>query len=139
MSKPFSSLTDKQREVLDKITISAWDLIDANSGGHKCITNISGLSYLDRSKRPPVSKYYKKKDGEDAEYVKFMKRLGREFFATLRDKIKQSNDERYEPGFEVEMNEYGRSLKNARRQGQGTYFPKSAIKANPLRFRPENR
>jgi hypothetical protein len=37
------------------------------------------------------------------------------------------------------MNEYGRSLKNARRQGQGTYFPKSAIKANPLRFRPENR
>jgi hypothetical protein len=139
MSKPFSSLTDKQREVLDKITISAWDLIDANSGGHKCITNISGLSYLDRSKRPPVSKYYKKKDGEDAEYVKIMKRLGREFFATLRDKIKQSNDERYEPGFEVEMNEYGRSLKNARRQGQGTYFPKSAIKANPLRFRPENR
>jgi hypothetical protein len=68
-----------------------------------------------------------------------MKRLAREFFVTLRDKIKQSNDERYEPDFEVEMNEYGRSLKNARRQGQGTYFSKAAIKANPYRFRPENR
>jgi len=57
----------------------------------------------------------------------------------IKDKIKQSNDERYEPGFEVEMNEYGRSLKKARRQGQGTYFPKSTIKANPYRFRSENR
>jgi hypothetical protein len=139
MSRPFSSLSDKQKEVLDKITVSAWDVINSNSGGHKCITNISGLNYLDRSKRKPVSKYTKKPGDEDAPYLKFVKRLGDEFVNTLKEKIDNADDQRYEPDFEVEMNEYGRSLKNARKQGQGRYFPKSAIKANPLRFRPENR
>jgi len=35
--------------------------------------------------------------------------------------------------------EYARTLKNARKQGSGLRFPKSAIKSNPLRFRPYNR
>ena len=34
-----------------------------------------------------------------------------------------------------DLDEYGRTLKMARRQGAGTRFPKSAIKANPGRFR----
>ena len=38
-----------------------------------------------------------------------------------------------------EQNEYARTLKNARQQGAGLRFPKSAIKSNPLRFRPYNR
>jgi hypothetical protein len=38
-----------------------------------------------------------------------------------------------------ELDEYARTLKNARRQGVGLRFPKSAIKSNPLRFRPYNR
>jgi uncharacterized protein (DUF2237 family) len=38
-----------------------------------------------------------------------------------------------------ELTEYARTLKNARRQGAGLRFPKSAIKANPGRFRPYNR
>ncbi len=38
-----------------------------------------------------------------------------------------------------ELDEYARTLKNARQQGVGLRFPKSAIKANPLRFRPYNR
>lgn len=38
-----------------------------------------------------------------------------------------------------EIDEYARTLKNARKQGSGLRFPKSAIKANPLRFRPYNR
>jgi hypothetical protein len=38
-----------------------------------------------------------------------------------------------------EMSEYARTLKNARQQGAGLRFPKSAIKANPNRFRPYNR
>jgi uncharacterized protein (DUF2237 family) len=42
-------------------------------------------------------------------------------------------------GIEQELDEYARTLKNARRQGVGLRFPKSAIKANPLRFRPYNR
>jgi hypothetical protein len=38
-----------------------------------------------------------------------------------------------------ELDEYSRTLKNARKQGSGLRFPKSAIKSNPLRFRPYNR
>jgi hypothetical protein len=38
-----------------------------------------------------------------------------------------------------EIDEYARTLKNARQQGVGLRFPKSAIKANPTRFRPYNR
>ena len=38
-----------------------------------------------------------------------------------------------------ELDEYSRTLKNARKQGSGLRFPKSAIKRNPLRFRPYNR
>jgi 4a-hydroxytetrahydrobiopterin dehydratase len=38
-----------------------------------------------------------------------------------------------------ELTEYARTLKNARQQGAGLRFPKSAIKSNPARFRPYNR
>jgi DNA-directed RNA polymerase subunit RPC12/RpoP len=38
-----------------------------------------------------------------------------------------------------EIDEYARTLKNARQQGVGLRFPKSAIKSNPSRFRPYNR
>ena len=38
-----------------------------------------------------------------------------------------------------ELTEYARTLKNARQQGAGLRFSKSAIKSNPSRFRPYNR
>jgi len=38
-----------------------------------------------------------------------------------------------------EIDEYARTLKNARKQGRGLKFSKSAIKSNPSRFRPYNR
>jgi hypothetical protein len=38
-----------------------------------------------------------------------------------------------------ELDEYSRTLKMARRQGSGLRFPKSAIRANPSRFREYNR
>jgi hypothetical protein len=44
--KLFKSLSQKQKEILDRVTINGWDIIQANSGGHKCITNISGMSFL---------------------------------------------------------------------------------------------
>jgi hypothetical protein len=37
------------------------------------------------------------------------------------------------------MWEYARTLKNARTQGSKLRFSKSAVKANPMRFRPYNR
>ena len=90
MSKPFSSLTDQEKNVLDNVTVSAWDLIQASSGGHKCITNISGLNYLGRSKRPPEGPYRYDPEREDAPYIKFLKMLASDFFKKLKEKISQS-------------------------------------------------
>jgi hypothetical protein len=42
----YKTLSQKQKEILDRVTINGWDIIQANSGGHKCITNISGMSFL---------------------------------------------------------------------------------------------
>ena len=90
MTKPFTSLSDNEQQILDSITVNAWDLIQASSGGHKCITNISGLNYLGRSKRPPSGPYKYDPEREDAPYIKFIKMLASDFFNKLKEKIKQS-------------------------------------------------
>jgi hypothetical protein len=87
MEKPFIELSDEEIETLDKVTINAWDLIQANSGGHKCITNISGLSYLGRSKRPPAGAYKYDSESEGSPYVKFTKMIQNEFVRVLQSKI----------------------------------------------------
>lgn len=87
MDKPFKDLTEEEMKSLDGITINAWDLIQANSGGHKCITNISGLSYLGRSKRPPAGPYKYDPESDDTPYVKFTKMIQNEFVKVLQEKI----------------------------------------------------
>lgn len=44
-SRPYKKLSKKQKDILKKISISLWDYIQAGSGGHKDITNISGFSF----------------------------------------------------------------------------------------------
>jgi hypothetical protein len=88
MKKPFSSLSDEEMKMLDSISVNAWDLIQSNSGGHKCITNISGLSYLGRSKRPPEGKYKYNAESDDSPYVKFTKMVQNEFVRVLKEKMK---------------------------------------------------
>jgi len=87
MEKPFGKLSESEMEVLDKVTINAWDLIQSNSGGHKCITNISGLNYLGRSNRPPRGKYKYNPESEDTPYIKFTKMIQNEFVKVLQEKI----------------------------------------------------
>jgi hypothetical protein len=89
MSKPFTDLTDEEMSLLDSVTVNAWDIIQSNSGGHKCITNISGLNYMGRSKRPPEGKYKYQKDSEDAAYVQFTKMIQQEFVKVLKEKVKE--------------------------------------------------
>jgi hypothetical protein len=48
--KPYASLSKKQRDIIGKIYVSAWDLIMASSGGHKNITNMSGFNFLKDTK-----------------------------------------------------------------------------------------
>ena len=90
METPFTELPEEHKEMLDKIGVNAWDLIQANSGGHKCITNISGLNYLGRSKRPPQGKYKYDSEKDDSPSVKFTKMIGGEFLRKLKEKIEES-------------------------------------------------
>lgn len=90
MDIPFTELPEEHKEMLDKIGINAWDLIQSQSGGHKCITNISGLNYLGRSKRPPSGSYKYDPEREDAPYIKFLKMLSEEFRKKLLEKIAES-------------------------------------------------
>jgi hypothetical protein len=90
MEIPFIKLPEEHREMLDKIGINAWDLIQANSGGHKCITNISGLNYLGRSKRPPQGQNRYDSEKDDSPSVKFTKMIAHEFERVLKQKIAES-------------------------------------------------
>ena len=90
MEIPFTELPEEHKEMLDKIGINAWDLIQANSGGHKCITNISGLNYLGRGKRPPQGKYKYDSEKDDSPSVKFTKMIATEFERKLKEKIEES-------------------------------------------------
>lgn len=90
MDTPFKDLTEEHRQMLDKIGINAWDLIQSNSGGHKCITNISGLNYLGRSKRPPQGTYRYNPDSDDSPSVKFTKMIANQFELVLKEKIANS-------------------------------------------------
>ena len=74
MDKPYKSLNDKEIKALKLISISGWDMVQANSGGHKCITNISGFMYFGK------------------EGVPFMKKIAREFYGELKRKIDVDKD-----------------------------------------------
>jgi len=45
-SQEWKTLSRKQKNLLEKISVPAWDVIMAGSGGHKSITNISGLNFI---------------------------------------------------------------------------------------------
>jgi hypothetical protein len=90
MDKPTSILSEAEFSLLDKFGVNAWDLIQANSGGHKCITNISGINYLARSKRPPKGGNRYGGNEDDAPYVQALKRLQNEFVVKLQEKINDS-------------------------------------------------
>jgi len=112
MEMPFSELPEEHRKMLDDIKVNAWDFIQSNSGGHKCITNISALNYFGRGKRPPKGKYSYDANAEDSAYVKFTKMIQREFARVLKEKIAKAGDERYEPEYEIDVNESVRITKS---------------------------
>jgi hypothetical protein len=48
-NKPYKSLSYKQRQIMQKVSINAWDVIMAGSGGHPAITNISGVNFIKKN------------------------------------------------------------------------------------------
>lgn len=87
MDKPFSQLTEEEKLMLDKVGINTWDFIQSQSGGHKCITNISGLNFLGRKTRPSEDPYKYNPDRPDTPYIKFMKDIGRKMVEKIKEKI----------------------------------------------------
>jgi len=69
MTKPYTKLDEREKKALKMLTITGWDIVQANSGGHKCITNISGLMYFGK------------------EGVSFLKAFQEEFKSLLKEKI----------------------------------------------------
>ena len=93
IDSPWENLTEKQKAVLDRIKVSAWDVIQANSGGHKCITNISGLNFFSRATRNPEGPYTKKAGSKPTRYVEFVKWVQKEMVNTLKEKIEANSFE----------------------------------------------
>ena len=61
LSRPYIELDKSPNRnqimsVLKMLKVSWWDLIQANSGGHKCITNLSGFQILDGKVRVELLK-----------------------------------------------------------------------------------
>jgi RNA polymerase sigma factor (sigma-70 family) len=57
MDKPYTQLSDRETKALKLLSISGWDMIQANSGGHKCITNASGLMYFGKDGKEYLLKF----------------------------------------------------------------------------------
>jgi hypothetical protein len=122
MERPFTDLSEEERSKLDKIGVNAWDLIQSMSGGHKCITNISGLNYFGRSKRPLTGPYRYDPEREDAPYLKFLKMLAQEFRSKLQEKISQSKGE-------TNITEQQSSLQPTMNTQSGTLQPTTNIQS----------
>jgi hypothetical protein len=64
--KRYRFLSDKQKKILDNFTVSLYDFIMSQSGGHKDITNISGLNFV----KPDPEKFIKQLMIDFAEELK---------------------------------------------------------------------
>ena len=82
----FKSISSENRKVFNKASVNGYDVIMANSGGHKCITNISGINYL-----------YSNAEFQDPEqrvrnsYVELLKDIQNQFVLTFRTNQTNSN------------------------------------------------
>jgi len=82
MDKPYTKLVEDEWQILDGVTVPLTRLIERNSGGHKCITNISALQYFKRSTRPG--------DRNDKPFMKLIFRVQDRFVDILRKQIRES-------------------------------------------------
>ena len=51
-NKPYNKLSLKQKNIMKKVTIDAWEIIMAGSGGHPAITNLSGFNFINKNQWP---------------------------------------------------------------------------------------
>lgn len=81
----FKSIPVEDRKVFNKVSVNGYDVIMANSGGHKCITNISGINYLYSN-----AKFQEPEQRVRNSYIELLKDIQAEFVRTLKEKIEES-------------------------------------------------
>lgn len=112
MSRPSDKLSEKQFAVLDKIGIPLMKIIERNSGGHKCITNISGLQYFRRAKRPTYG-YRPKSDNEgETPYVSLVKNVQMKMVEKLKNQIKNSQIEESKKTYKITESQFRKIIEN---------------------------
>ncbi len=81
MNKLYKDLTNEERNILKNIKISSWDIIMANSGGHKAISNLTNFNLL-AARREGLKMYF----GTE-EYTDLMKMIQKDLVENLKSKI----------------------------------------------------
>ena len=81
----FKSIPAENRKGFNKTSVNGYDVIMANSGGHKCITNISGINYLYSN-----AKFQEPEKRVRNSYVELLKDIQAEFVSVLKQKIEES-------------------------------------------------
>jgi len=84
-SSLFKSIPAENRKGFNKTSVNGYDVIMANSGGHKCITNISGINYLYSN-----AKFQEPEKRVRNSYVELLKDIQAEFVRVLKQKIEES-------------------------------------------------
>ena len=92
--------------MLDKIGIPLMKIIERNSGGHKCITNISGLQYFKIAKRPSYGYRPKSKKSGETPYVSLVKNVQMKMVQKLKDKIKDSQIEESNKTYKITESQF---------------------------------
>lgn len=83
----YKSIPAEDRKVFNKVSVNGYDVIMANSGGHKCITNISGINYLYSN-----AKYEDPEKRTRNSYIDLLKDIQSQFVSTLKNKISESKN-----------------------------------------------
>jgi len=89
----YKDIPYEDKKLFNRVYVNGYDVIQANSGGHKCITNISGINFL-----YPKSKFDDPAKRKRVSYIDLLKAIQKEFVDTLKSKIeeqKQPANENY--------------------------------------------
>ena len=92
----YKSIPFEDRKVFNKASVNGYDVIMANSGGHKCITNISGINYLYSN-----AKFEEPEKKVRNSYVELLKDIQAEFVRVLKEKINEQKTSVSENYFRV--------------------------------------
>lgn len=84
MSIDYDKLSKDQLNKLSPYYVTLWEMIIRNSGGHKCITNISSLNFLKYDKDGMGRNYSTSRQND------IMKLLAKDIVLSLKDKLKNN-------------------------------------------------